>query len=405
MRDSRLGWRRLKILLPVLLVLVVAAGVGQYLRPLPSVQLESDVSSRIQLPGAAPSLPWPSGGEAAVAVDGVGIIGSHGGNQAEPIGSLAKVMTALLVLRAHPLTSGETGPLVTVTAPDVAEYQQDLATGQSVVQVVVGEQLSELQLLEAMLIPSGNNIATLLATWDAGSESAFVTQMNQEASQLGLRSTRYADSSGLSAATVSDALDETRLAQVAMANAVFAQIVAMPQVTLPVVGVAYNVNADVTHGGMVGVKTGSTPQAGGCFIFAERATVAGHSVLVLGAVLGQGGTSIIDSALSAGATLANSAVAHLGAYTVVARSAVVAKLSPAWEGSIPIGSPRAVSMVGWPGLTVTLKVVAARLGSSVRKGKLVGSLQVSTPDSRVSLPLVAPTRISPPSLRWRLTRL
>ncbi len=338
-------------------------------------------------------------------MSGVGMVGGHGGDQAEPIGSVAKVMTAVLVLKDHPLQLGATGPTVTVTPADVATYQQDLAGGQSVVPVASGEVLTELQLLEAMLIPSGNNIATLLAQWDAGSEGAFVSEMNREARALGLPRTTYADASGLSPETASDAADQTRLAEYAMANPVFAEIVAMPQVTLPVAGVTYNVNADVTHGGIVGVKTGSTPQAGGCFVFAYQTTVGSRSVLVVGAVLGQGGTSVLDSALAAGVELAHALGPQLELVPLLSPATVVARLEPAWSTPIPVTPSQSYTALGWPGLKLHLRVVPLRLGTSLRARQRVGAVLVQSPAGRVSLPLAGPSPVHGPSLRWRLTRL
>ncbi len=386
-------------------MLVVAVGALQFLRPVPPIVLVRAAPSTVTLPGRMAPLPWPQFGEAAVAVDGVGLVGSHGGDQAEPIGSVAKVMTAVLVLKDHPLQLGATGPTVTVTPADVATYQQDLAGGQSVVPVASGEVLTELQLLEAMLIPSGNNIATLLAQWDAGSEGAFVSEMNREARALGLTRTTYADASGLSPETASDAADQTRLAEYAMANPVFAEIVAMPQVTLPVAGVTYNVNADVTHGGIVGVKTGSTPQAGGCFVFAYQTTVGSRSVLVVGAVLGQGGTSVLDSALAAGVELAHALGPQIELVPLLSPATVVARLEPAWSAPIPVTPSQSYTALGWPGLRLHLRVVPLRLGTSLRARQRVGAVLVQSPAGRVSLPLAGPSPVHGPSLRWRLTRL
>ena len=79
-----------------------------------------------------------------------------------------------------------------------------------------------------------------------------------------VRGTRYADASGADPATVSTVGDQFRLTLRALQVAAFRQIVAMPQVTPPVAGVAYNVNAGLGHDGIVGVKTGSSSRAGGC---------------------------------------------------------------------------------------------------------------------------------------------
>ena len=70
-----------------------------------------------------------------------------------PIASLAKIMTRYLVLGDHPLPAGGSGPAITVTAADAAAFASDQRQGQSVVQVVRGEKLTELQALQAMLIP------------------------------------------------------------------------------------------------------------------------------------------------------------------------------------------------------------------------------------------------------------
>ena len=405
MRNRRSRWRHLRIVIPLVLLLVVAAGIGQYFRAIPSIQVVRTVSAQIRIPGSAPNLPWPTTGEAAAAVAGIGSLGSSGGAHPEAIGSLAKVMTALLVLKARPIGVGLSGPEITVTAQDVATYVADQASDQSVVEVAAGEQLSEQQALEAMLIPSGNNIATLLAQWDAGSLSTFVSQMNGEAARLGLHQTHYADASGLSASTVSDAVDQTRLAEVAMAIPTFASIVDLPQVSLPVAGVAYNVNSEVTHDGFIGVKTGSTSEAGGCFVFASQRTVDGHQVTVIGAVLGQGGVSELDNALHAGEALVEAAFSSLTSFTAVPQDGAVANLTRPWAGSVAIGSPTSLAVVGWPGLLIKMRVTAARLGDTVVAGTTVGSLRLTAGDVTKVVLLRSPARVGPPSLSWRLTRL
>ena len=172
-------------------------------------------------------------------------------------------MTAYLVLVAHPLRRGAGGPQIVVKPADVAVYQADVAAGDSVVAVRAGERLTERQALEALLLPSGNNIATLLARWDAGSERAFVARMNARAGALGLAHTHYTDASGVQPGTQSTAADQVRLAMLAIQVPVFRQIVAMGQVTLPVAGRQHNLDKLLGTDGIVGIKTGTTSQAGG----------------------------------------------------------------------------------------------------------------------------------------------
>jgi hypothetical protein len=79
--------------------------------------------------------------------------------QSVPIVSLAKVMTAYLTLKRYPLSGAQDGFTITITAAQAQAEARDVAENQSDVAVAAGEQLTERQLLEALVIPSGNNIA------------------------------------------------------------------------------------------------------------------------------------------------------------------------------------------------------------------------------------------------------
>src|SRR5919201_6830156 len=146
-----------------LLLIVVAAAAINYLRPIPAVAATPTLRSTDVIPGAAPTLPWPARGAAAVGVSGLGFIASSGNEQAIPAASVTKVMTALIVLEDKPLKSGETGPTITLTDADVQAYETDFRAGQSVVKVEAGEQLTEFQALQGLLIPSANNLGESLA--------------------------------------------------------------------------------------------------------------------------------------------------------------------------------------------------------------------------------------------------
>ncbi|HEX6506375.1 MAG TPA: D-alanyl-D-alanine carboxypeptidase, partial [Chloroflexota bacterium] len=145
---------------------------------------------------------------------------------AAAIASVAKVMTAYLVLRNHPLALGEDGPTITLTDADVADTNRQRLQQESVVPIVAGEQLTERQALQALLLPSANNIAAVLARWDAGSVDRFLVRMNAAAQSLGMTHTRYTDPSGYDDATVSTAADQVHIVDRAMRLPVFASIVA-----------------------------------------------------------------------------------------------------------------------------------------------------------------------------------
>ena len=150
----------------------------------------------MRIPGVMPALPWPVSGEAALAVQGAGTIGEvH--DDASPIAGLAGILTSYVILKDHPLsTGGVTGPSIGVTPQVLAAFGAGSAAGDPEVTVNAGESLTELDALEGLLIDSGDDMATLLADWDAGSTSAFEAKMQLTALELGLKHTRITDPSG-----------------------------------------------------------------------------------------------------------------------------------------------------------------------------------------------------------------
>jgi D-alanyl-D-alanine carboxypeptidase (penicillin-binding protein 5/6) len=220
------------------------------------------------------------------------------------------VMTAYLVLRDHPLRPGQDGPTITLTGDDVADTDRRRAQRESVVPIAAGEQLTERQALQALLLPSANNIAAVLARWDAGSTDRFVARMNATARSLGMTHTRYTDPSGYDDATVSTAADQVRLVDQAMRLPVFASIVATPSATLPVAGTVHNTNTLLGHNGFVGVKTGSTAAAGGCFAFRAIRWIDAKRTTITGVVLGQPAHDRIAAGLAAADAMVDRIAGH-----------------------------------------------------------------------------------------------
>src|ERR671922_1188580 len=279
----RIRIRRIRVAGLLVVVAAIAAGLGY--------QLPASSSSRSTEAGreALPSAVWPAHGQAAFVQTGQSQIQAGPNQHAAAIASLAKVMTAYLVLRDHPLRVGQDGPTITLSDADVADTDRRRGQQESVVSIAAGEQLTEQQALQALLLPSANNIATVLARWDAGSADRFVARMNATARSLGMSHTRYTDPSGYDDATVSTAADQVRIVDRAMRLPVFASIVATPSATLPVVGTVHNTNTLLGRNGFVGVKTGSTAAAGGCFAFQAIRWIDGKRTTITGVVLGQPG--------------------------------------------------------------------------------------------------------------------
>jgi serine-type D-Ala-D-Ala carboxypeptidase (penicillin-binding protein 5/6) len=284
-------------------VLVVIAAIAASL----AYQLVSSSLSRTPPAGdlapaehgvPVPGTVWPEYGQAAVRI-GQSQIQAGPNQHAAPIASVAKVMTAYLVLRGHPLGVHDDGPTISLTDADVADTDRRGRQRESVVPIVAGEELTERQALQALLLPSANNIAAVLARWDSGSAARFVEHMNVTARSLGMTRTRYTDPSGYDDATVSTAADQLRIVERAMGLPMFANIVATASATLPVAGTVHNTNTLLGHNGFVGVKTGSDNAAGGCFTFRAIRWIDGKRTTITGVVLGQPGYDQIDAGLAA----------------------------------------------------------------------------------------------------------
>jgi serine-type D-Ala-D-Ala carboxypeptidase (penicillin-binding protein 5/6) len=383
---------RYVVALVVLVVVAVGVVVGvQWTRTIPPPAFEAQLSSSVAvLPGTAPRLPWPPvignaaiGGSAAVGIEGLGILASSGVSGPQPIASIAKVMTADVILKDHPLSTGESGPSITFSAADVATYRADAAGDQSVIPVVAGESLSELQLLEALLIPSANNVAYRLAVWDAGNVGDFIKKMNATAADLGLSSSHFTDPSGLLDTSVST----------------------MPQVTLPHAGTVYNYDYDLGRDGIIGIKTGSDSAAGGCFLFESIGKADGRRIVVVGAVLGEQGTPEIQAALNEAKALAQSIPKYLGYEQAVASGTVVGHITTAWSSKTDVSTAGSLKVFGWPGERFTLKLEAnPNLPSHIAHGVSIGSLVLVGPGVDESTTVEAMGSLAGPSDSWRLER-
>lgn len=391
------------------MVTVVALGsLRAASEAVPAASARRLVQRRVPVPGEASSPAWPSSGEAALATWDGKLIGTSGPVAAVPIASVTKVMTAYLTLTEHPLALGRGGPSFTITASEAAHLSARIAAGESLVDVYAGETFDELQALQALLIPSADNMAAALARFDAGSRSAFVARMNSTAASLGMTHTHFVDPSGLDPGSVSDPADLVRLAAAAMRLPVFARIVDEPSTTIPAVGTVTNYNSLVGTDGFVGIKTGSTPRAGGCLLFAVVRGVDGRRVRLLGAVLGQQGTSItsiISAALDASRRLVDSWYSSLADTVLIPAGTPVLSLRRAGVTTrVVTDSPLRVLAPPGSQVSVRLRLSGGDPGRARPGEPITGRLVASTETGTVSVGLSGHAPPSP-SLGWRLGHL
>jgi len=382
----------------LLVVLVIAVEVFAILAT-PQMVVQPKLNALTTISGSEPVLPWPDAGQAAIGAEGFGLLDSHGTQTPAPIASVAKVITALAVLNQKPLNIGEQGPTITLGAADVSSYESYLTEGGSVAKVTSGEQITEYQALETMLLPSANNMAFSLANWAFGSLDSYISYANSFVKTLGLTQTTVADASGFLPQTISTAVDLVKLAQAAMDNPVLAQVVAQPQADVPIAGIVQNTNWLLGTDGIIGIKTGNTDQAGGCFLFAAKHSVGGQSLTIFGAVLN---TPDLVSAVTSAHTLANASIAGFKVITTIQAGQKVAFYKTKWSAGTYAIAQTSSSALIWQNQSVSFKANLKSLKSMATAHTTVGSITVKIGGKSSSVPVVSESSIAGPSIKWRL---
>ncbi|RTK94786.1 D-alanyl-D-alanine carboxypeptidase [Candidatus Saccharibacteria bacterium] len=393
--------RRIKVV-PLLLIVVLLASLGfgywRFQRPiaLPVTQVTQQSYTKKD-----PGFVWPINEQAAVAGVGYGVLGSSPNQKQVPIASITKVITALAVLKQKPLLPGQQGEAITVTEQDVLIYNKYVAQGGAVIPVSVGGSLTQYQLMQAMLIPSANNAAEMLVNWAFGSEADYITYANAMLADMGLKATRVADASGFSPQSVSTASDLTQIGVTALKEPTIAEIVASKQVTLPMAGVINSTNFLLGEPGIIGIKTGNTDEAGGCFMAAVTQPYEGGQTVSLVAVV-LGAPQVTD-AMNMVKPLLTKAKQGFGKTIVVAAGQQFGTITAAWGEKTIVAAPKNVVLFGWqygsPSFTTTLS------GAENGAGKVAGITRINFGSQKVTVPLVQDKDLGEPDLVWRLKRI
>ncbi|MEV5271075.1 D-alanyl-D-alanine carboxypeptidase [Streptomyces werraensis] len=403
----RTAVRRIKIWTPLVILLLIVFAIVQNVRPLPAPTLALTAEDTHTFDGDPVKLPWPGEGQGWMSGDGIGTMDHFGEQKPVAIGSVAKTMTAYIILREHPLKPGEEGPKIEVDAKAEEEGGYDKAGESTLNTVKAGDFLTEKQALSAVMIPSANNIARLLARWDAGSEEAFVKKMNDTAKELGMTNTTYTDPSGLKETTVSTAEDQTKLGIAAMRNPAMVAITSAASWTDPSGQYWSNYNELPYTMGAIGIKTGSTTKAGGNLLFAARKKVGGQEVTVVGAILGQHkGPSILDTVNEVSKPALRAAQDALTSANILKKGTVVGYVDDGLGGRTPVAVTEDVKAVGWAGLEVKLTFAGTELPHTAKAGTKVGTLTVGDGENgAVKVPVALKADLVEPGFTDRLTRV
>ncbi|MCP9975407.1 D-alanyl-D-alanine carboxypeptidase family protein [Streptomyces somaliensis] len=263
------------------------------------------------------------------------------------------------------------------------------------------------------MVRSANNVAHLLARWDAGTEAAFIKKMNATAKDLGMTDTVYTDASGFDKGTVSTPKDQLKLAKAAMRSDVFRRIVDMPNVNLPQIGRQLeNGNTILLKDGVSGVKTGTSTPAGGNLLWSANTVVDGEVRRVLGIVMNvKSGATLSERTKLAVETysygLIRTAQDAVVSATAVKKGDVVGYVDDGLGGRTPLVATKDLKPVGWAGLEVDLKLTAGKGGvpGEADGGTVVGELAVGTGEGRVGVPVALQRDLEEPGFGARLTRI
>jgi D-alanyl-D-alanine carboxypeptidase (penicillin-binding protein 5/6) len=401
--------KRIGIVLAALVVVLVAGTVvAAELKPLPAPVVTLKVAPSVVLDSSTPpTIPVPSQGSFALETLQDGELASHNGDTSGPMASVAKTMTALAILDARPLAVGASGPALTVSASDVALYHQIVTEGGSFAPVTLGETLTERDLLLGLMLPSANNFAVMAGNWIGGSQTAFVARLNQMAKTMGMPHTVFVDPDGLLAQTVSTPNDLLKLGAAAIGNPTLAAIVATPKATLPDGSVVTNIDAPLLGTpGWLGIKTGHTPAAGYCLLFAAQGTVASGlpPVKVVGAVMGQASRADTFSAATAGVKSALTGYVAIDLSTI--RPAVSGGVTTAWgpvSGTVSV-APKQLIVVR-RGAQIMVSTTPASNHNFAAAGVVVGRIDGASGASKFEWRVITTSPIGPPSWWWRIPNL
>lgn len=382
---------------------LIAMGALRFSGPIPAVGAEKNVQN-IVLPGEL-SIDFPEQGQSAVGTDTFGVIAASPDQASIPIASVAKIMTAYTVLQTHPLQPGQEGPSLTITAEDVAGYKYAVQNNHSYLPVALGNTLTERQLLQGLMLPSGNNIADTLGRWVSGTNEAFVQKMNETAKALEMTNTHYADASGADEATVSNAVDQVKMAQAAMQDPAFREIVAMPQAVIPGAGKVYNVNSMLGKHGIVGIKTGSGVIAGGNFVSAAPIVNGSEKHYIIAAVLGsRKPNQNLKSALEENAKLLDQIRPQFKTFTLEPPADGFGKIITPWhtESELTVNEP--IQVFGYPGMKVEYSIEPLEVKLPAAPGTDVAKLTIQTGKISKTYMMQNKEQIDPPGLIWRVIR-
>lgn len=362
----------------------------------------------VATPAAAKIVLAPDG-EEAVSVSGApDYLGANGvsastSDDPQPMASISKIITALVILQAKPLTSAtDPGPAITFSKADHDLYDQYYVQGATIAPMPTGSSLSEHDALETTLVVSASNYAVALSRWAYGSDEAFLRAARAWLAANGMTHTTIQEPTGLDDRNRSTPSDLLTLGRLAMANPAIAAIVGTRSLDLPGTAVdgMQNTNDLLGADGIDGVKTG-TLDNGSDLLFSSTLSVPEVStpLRVVGVVLGGDSRSSVDDDVEE--TL-HSIAAGFHETDLGHRGDVVGTYTTRWGARADMVLDGSPSVVTWSDTPITARMTTTTLTTGAA-GRKVGTVTWTAGTTTVSVPVVLDHAIAAPSAWWRLT--
>lgn len=404
--------RRLAAVIAGAVALVIAGSAGGY-----SAWALNAPVGQATIDAAAPDVDIPdpaqvvlsSDGLTAISVEGAddylepdasGIWMAGGGNDARPMASISKVITALVILNAKPLGAGEAGPTITFDRDDFKLYDKYYVLGATIAAMPTGSSMSLHDALEMMLVISASNYAEAVSTWAFGSQIAFLRAARDWLGANGMSGTTIVEPTGIDPRNTSTPSDLIQLGRLAMADPAVAEIVGMTATDIPGVPAQRTTNDLLGVDGIVGIKTGTLEETGSNLLFRAVVDVGIDQPLTLtGVILGGFTHESVDLDVKA---LIASIQAGFHDVPLGTRGQQIGTYQTAWGESAAIVLGRDAGIHTWSDTPVDVAFDVDSLTTG-EAGDEVGEVTWTAGPTTVTVPLELADDIDPPDAWWRLT--
>jgi D-alanyl-D-alanine carboxypeptidase (penicillin-binding protein 5/6) len=406
--------RRRRAIVAAITAGLVVAIVGGYLgvtlsAPLPALAVEADALHAPASPEAATILTPPegawaisvAGGEEYLGPDAAGIWATSGADEARPIASITKLITAMVILDAKPLAAvDDPGPTLTFDKADHDLYDKYYVLGATIAKMPTGSTMALRDVLKTMLVVSACNYAEAASGWAFGSQSAFLAATRTWLAANGLEHTKIVEPTGIDARNVSTPGDLLILGRLAMANPVIAEIVGSERLDVPGLEPRSNTNTLLGANGIRGIKTGTLDGAGSNLLFSAMLTGGvGRPLEVTGVLLGGTSHDAVDGEVSAWLT---SIEAGFQQVVVGGADREVGRVSTPWGSSARLVMQSNASLRIWSDTAIEVAMTPPTVTSAV-EGEQVASVTWTAGPNSASVPVVLDATIEEPDAWWRIT--